>query len=152
MKKIYLDTNIYNRPYDDQLQVRIRLETISIFEILKKVQSKALPLVWSFILDYENSLNPYEDIRTEIEMLSPLAFEHINASEDIRQLAKQYAVKGIKPRDALHLACAIKAKADYFITCDDNIIRKSKGIDISIKIINPVDFLRVWETNYENTK
>ena len=72
MKKIYLDTNIYNRPYDDQLQVRIRLETIAIFEILKRVQSKALALVWSFILDFKNSLNPYEGIRIEIEMLERL--------------------------------------------------------------------------------
>ena len=142
MKKIYLDTNIYNRPYDDQLQVRIRLETIAIFEILKRVQTKVLSLVWSFILDYENSLNPYEDIRAEIEMLSPLALEHIDASEDVRQLAKRYAVKGIKPRDALHLACAFKSRANYFITCDDNIVRKSKDIDINMKIINPVDFLK----------
>ncbi len=75
-------------------------------------------------------------------MFSPLAFEHIDASEDIRQLAKQYGIKGIKPRDALHLACAFKSKADYFITCDDNIVKKSKGIDPNMNIINPVDFLR----------
>ncbi len=29
--RIYLDINIYNRPFDDQSQVRIRLETIAIF-------------------------------------------------------------------------------------------------------------------------
>jgi hypothetical protein len=38
MKKIYLDMNIYNRPYDDQTQVRIKLETIAIFEILNAMK------------------------------------------------------------------------------------------------------------------
>ena len=58
MKKIYLDMNIYNRPYDDQSQVRIKLETIAIFEILHAMKAGYAHVVWSFILDYENSLNP----------------------------------------------------------------------------------------------
>lgn len=66
MKKIYLDVNIYNRPFDDQSQVRIRLETIAIFSIMQKIKSKELSLIWSFIIDYENSLNPYDDIRQEV--------------------------------------------------------------------------------------
>ncbi|MFZ3091880.1 MAG: PIN domain-containing protein [Nitrospirota bacterium] len=31
--------------------------------------------------------------------------------------------KGVKPRDALHIACALEAGADYFLTCDDKLIR-----------------------------
>ena len=33
MKKIYLDMNIYNRPYDDQTQPRIKMETIVFFNM-----------------------------------------------------------------------------------------------------------------------
>ena len=63
MEKVYLDMNIYNRPFDDQSQIRIKLETIAVFAILQMVKMGKLKLVWSFILDYENSLNPYDDIR-----------------------------------------------------------------------------------------
>jgi len=34
---------------------------------------------------------------------------------------------GIKGLDALHLACAERLKVDYFVTCDDRIIRKYTG-------------------------
>lgn len=66
--RIYLDMNIYNRPFDDQSQVRIRLETIAIFSIFQKVKNKEFKLLWSFMLEYENSLNPYADVKQEIEM------------------------------------------------------------------------------------
>ena len=77
--KIYLDMNIYNRPFDDQSQIRVRLETIAVFEILQMVKSGSLLLVWSFMLEYENSLNPYDDIRIEIESVFSLASEDYSA-------------------------------------------------------------------------
>ncbi|MEW6416804.1 MAG: PIN domain-containing protein [Nitrospirota bacterium] len=143
MKRLYLDMNIYNRPFDDQSQVRIRLETIAIYATLKAIKERRLSLIWSFMLEFENSLNPYEDIRMEIEMASSLASETINMAEDILVAAKNLESKGIKPRDAIHLACAIKGKADYFLTCDDKLIRKGQFIKSEIEIISPVDFIRL---------
>jgi hypothetical protein len=32
------------------------------------------------------------------------------------------------------------AKADYFLTCDDEIVRKTKGYVAKLKIMNPVDY------------
>lgn len=134
--------NIYNRPFDDQAQVKIKLETIAIFAIFSMVKALKMNLVWSFILDYENSLNPSQDIRTEIEMVSLLASEHVEADEDIRNNAKEYERKGIKARDALHLASALKSGAEYFITCDDKILKRGNSLGLDLKIINPIDFLR----------
>ncbi|MBI4686063.1 MAG: PIN domain-containing protein [Nitrospirae bacterium] len=147
MRKIYLDMNIYNRPFDDQSQIRIKLETTAIFAVFQMVKSGDLFLVWSFVLDYENSLNPYDDIRMEIEMSAYLASENVMASEDIRKMAKEYEHKGIKPRDALHIACALKAGAEYFLTCDDKIVKKAKMLGVNLKIINPIDFARKMEVN-----
>jgi len=31
--------------------------------------------------------------------------------------------------DAMHVACAENAKADFFVTCDDNLIKKLERID-----------------------
>lgn len=135
--------NIYNRPFDDQSQVRIRLETIAIYAILKTIKEKRYSLLWSFMLEFENSLNPDEDIKVEIQMASSLALELINMTDDILIAAKSLESKGIKPRDAIHVACAIKGGADFFLTCDDKLIRKSQLIKDKIIIINPIDFIRV---------
>ncbi len=43
---------------------------------------------------------------------------------------------GIKGLDALHLACAERLKADYFVTCDGRIIRKYTG---TVIVVNPVE-------------
>lgn len=147
MSRIYFDMNIYNRPFDDQSQVRIRLETIAIFSILQKIKNKELTLLWSFMIDYENSLNPYEDVWQEIEMAASLAVENVTPDESVLTAAKEFESKGIKPRDSIHLACALKGKAEYFLTCDDKLIRRATTLDINIKIINPLRFIEDMEVN-----
>ena len=144
MKKVYLDVNIYNRPFDDQGQVRIRLETIAIFSIMQNIKSKELSLIWSFIIDYENSINPHDDIRQEVELLSSLASKTIFPGDAIATQAKKFESMGIKPRDALHIACALEAGADYFLTCDDKLIKKASKIS-GLKILNPIRFIEEME-------
>jgi predicted nucleic acid-binding protein len=134
--------NIYNRPFDDQSQVRIRLETIATYAILKTIKEKRYTLLWSFMLEFENSLNPHEDIKMEIGMTSSLALEYIDMAEDILEKAKVLELKDIKPRDAMHLACAAKGAADYFLTCDDKLIKKAHFIKDEFIIINPIEFIR----------
>ncbi len=143
MKKLYLDMNIYNRPFDDQFQTRIRLETVAIYAVLKMIKDGKFDLMWSFMLEFENSLNPNEDIRMEIKMASSLASEYVNMSEKILKTAKRFELRGIKPRDAMHLACAIKGKSDYFLTCDDRLARKAFFIEKEMIIMNPIDFIRL---------
>ena len=145
--RIYLDMNIYNRPFDDQSQVKIRLETIAIFSIFQKIKNKELKLIWSFMIDYENSLNPYDDVRQEIEMAAFLAFKNITPDEAILIAAKEFESNGIMPRDSIHLACALNGKAEYFLTCDDKLIKRASALDMNIKIINPLRFIEDMEVN-----
>ena len=140
MKILYLDTNIYNRLFDDQSQVRIRLETIAIFSILQHIKRGDCRLLWSFVIDFENSLNPYQDNKTEIALLSALAGQWTGPDAHILELARLYEYQGIKPRDALHLACAVHAGADCFITCDDKLAKRGKLMQLPIQILNPVEF------------
>ena len=51
--KIYLDNCCYNRPFDDQTQMKIHLETQAKLYIQAKIKEGAYDLVWSYILDYE---------------------------------------------------------------------------------------------------
>ena len=55
--KIYLDNCCFNRPYDDQTYLPVRLETEAKLEIQAKIKSGHLSLGWSYILDFENSEN-----------------------------------------------------------------------------------------------
>ena len=82
--------NIYNRPFDDQVQVRIRLETIAIFSVLQRIKEGEFSLLWSFMIDYENSLNPYNDVRQEIEMASALANETVVPDDFIIAKAREF--------------------------------------------------------------
>lgn len=147
MTKIYLDTNIYNRPFDDQAQVRIRLETIAIFSVLQKIKEGEFSLLWSFMIDYENSLNPYNEVRQEIEMASALANETVVPDNFIVAKAREFETIGIRPRDAIHLACALKGEAEYFLTCDNKLIKKTSELKINLKIMNPLKFVEDWEVS-----
>lgn len=49
---------------------------------------------------------------------------------------------GIKPKDALHIGCAMVGDAEYFITTDDGILKKSDRFN-KVKILSPTDFINV---------
>lgn len=114
---------------------------------MQRIKKGELTLLWSFMIDYENSLNPYADIRLEIEMASSLSNEIINPDRFLASAAKEFEAKGIKPRDALHLACAVKGNADYFLTCDYSLIKKASTLGIDLKIMNPIRFVEDMEVN-----
>ena len=57
--KIYLDNCRFNRPFDDQSQIRILLESEAKLNIQENIRSGTYKLIWSYILDYENSKNPF---------------------------------------------------------------------------------------------
>jgi len=49
---------------------------------------------------------------------------------------------GIKSKDALHIACAIVSKCDFFLTTDDIILKKMKNYN-KIGILNPINFIQI---------
>jgi hypothetical protein len=63
--RVYLDNCCFNRPFDDQGQVRVRLETEAKLEIQRRIKDKKLELAWSYMLDYENQANPFEERRDD---------------------------------------------------------------------------------------
>ena len=143
--KIYLDNCCFNRPYDSQTAERIKLETEAKLYIQSMVVEGKLSLVWSFMLDYENSANPYPDQREAVAEWKAQAKHYISALEGIRERGMNIEkVTGIKSKDALHLACALEAKCDYFITTDRIFLKKAQAVR-EIQTINPVDFVMILE-------
>ena len=58
---IYLDNCSFNRPFDDQKQIRIRIETEAKLYIQENIVSGKFQLAWSYILEFENEANPFPE-------------------------------------------------------------------------------------------
>lgn len=67
---------------------------------------------------------------------------HVDTNEEIERCARELTGKGIKPLDALHLASAIEAQADYFCTCDDTFLKKAKeNATASMRVVSPIELV-----------
>jgi len=139
--KIYLDNCCFNRPFDDQSHLRIRLESEAKLRVQEEIRSGTYRLVWSYILDFENSKNPFRERREQIAKWRVYSKEDIEESEDVLHAAGALVELGLKSLDALHVACAVHARADYFLTTDDGIIKKAALIK-GIRVADPIAFIK----------
>lgn len=143
--RIYLDNCCYNRPYDDQSQIRIHLETQAKLYIQELVKCNEIELVTSYILEYENGKNRLMQKRRTIE-----DFMNVNESyyvgderdEDIAKIAESIIQTGVKEKDAFHVACAIFSECDYFITTDDRLLKYQTN---QLSLVTPCEFIRRLE-------
>lgn len=145
--RIYLDNCSYNRPYDDQSQMRIYLETQAKLHIQDMIRKGDLELVTSYVLDYENdknrSLQKKKAIERFIREYSRVYVSDRNKSE-IGKYADEIMKTGVKEKDAYHVACAIIAQCKYFITTDDRLL---KYYSEEIYLVTPGEFIRRMETD-----
>ena len=141
--KVYLDTSVYNRPFDDQSQSRVRLEAEAFLSILEKAVSGAISILGSSALLYENSRNPFADRKERVSSYLAIASKVIMTSDSIKKRAVSLKLLGIGPFDALHLACAEDGGAEYFVTCDYAIIKKAKKDQTVVRMMvcNPLEFV-----------
>ena len=142
--KVYLDNCMFNRPFDNQVQIRIRLESEAKLYIQDKIKSKSIELVWSYIIEIENSDNPHDERRIAIQKWKSLSAITIVESPEILVNANRLLKFGVKPKDALHVASAVAGKADYFLTTDDKLLSGVIRSNI-IEVLNPVDYIKVLE-------
>ncbi len=80
------------------------------------------------MLEDENSKNPFIDRKDKIYDFLKVASEYVSYSEELENRAKEIEKFGIMAIDVLHIACAEMSKADFFVTCDDLLVRKGKQI------------------------
>lgn len=139
--KLYLDNCMFNRPFDDQSNIKILLESEAKLRIQQDIRSGVYELVWSYVLDYENNKNPFQEKKEQISKWKLYACTDLEEDQYILELAKSIHQLGFKKFDALHLACAITASANYFLTTDTGIIKKARLVE-TICIKDPVDFVR----------
>jgi len=142
--RIYLDNCAYNRPFDDQTQIKISLETEAKRHIQRLITEKAIDLVYSYVNRFENDKNPHPANRKSINEFFKNAVFYIDHthSHNVEERAVTIMQSGIKTADAFHLSCAIEGACDYFITTDKLLL---KFPDSKIIVCNPVKFIDYME-------
>ena len=142
---VYFDNCCYNRPYDDQSQNRIALETRAVVFIQNKIAKGEINLASSFVLYAENHANKDMLRRSAIKNFMD-KYSGVYVSDKNKTLidiqAKQFMSYGVHYLDACHVSCAVHAKSDYFLSTDDRLIKALASEVNTIVIMNPVDFVK----------
>ena len=108
--------------------------------ILQLAEAGEVTLVNSSVLEFENSRNPFSLRQDWMARCLEQATAYQRVNESIREHAEALEKHGIRAVDSLHVVCAESAGADYFLTCDDRLLKKQKQIIISC--MNPLDFVQ----------
>lgn len=145
--RVYLDNCCYNRPYDDQSQIRISLEAQAKIFIQDAIKAGRIELAASYVLLHENNRNPHENRKQAIYKFikqNTGIFVDIDQANIVEIKAEEITRTGVKSVDALHVACAIRVKCDYFLTTDDRLLKYRSN---EIKMTNPIEFIKTLEGN-----
>ena len=142
--RLYLDLCCLNRPFDDQTQDRIRLESEAVILILGHITAGEWELVGSEVLQFEIEQTPDSARGERVRELTLTAryFVRVGASEIAR--AEELEAMGFRAYDALHLACAEAGGAEAFLSTDDQMLRvASRGSKrLRLRVANPEVWIR----------
>ena len=138
--RVYLDNCCYNRPFDDQSQPKVLIETLAKLAIQQQMRAQVIEYVWSEVLDFEIGQSRFIDRKLQIWPWANGAVQNVELNEEIRLRANEFEATGLKAMDSLHLACAEAAGCDWFFTTDKGILNKAKRIAL-IRVANPVEFI-----------
>jgi predicted nucleic acid-binding protein len=139
--RLYFDNNVYNRPSDDRSILRNRIEARAVEELLAKVESGDLYLVSSFVVEAEHSRLGETTRRERVGDRIALAQEYVGTDPWIMARAQGLREEGFGEGDALHLAAAEHAGVDYFVTCDDRLLRRARRIGFPVRVVSPPELL-----------
>lgn len=111
------------------------------------IRERKLELVYSYISKFENGNSPNQENRISVERFFDFAshFIDIDKANEVEKMANDIMKHGVKSKDALHIACAIIGKCDYFLTTDKDILKKYES-DV-IKVCSPIMFLTMYEVS-----
>lgn len=144
MATVYLDTCSIQRPLDSLTHTRLRLEAEAILGIMAQIQARQIDLISSTVLEMETVQNPHLIRREHGLQILGQASIIVVTNADIEERASLFISQGVRPMDALHLACAEAARTDYFCTCDDQFLRKARSIAFSeMQVVSPIELAEV---------
>lgn len=140
--RVYLDACSLQRPFDDRSQPRVNVEAEAVLTILSLVESGSLELLSSEAVEYEIGRMADTERMKNAKAMLKLASRTLEVTDEIEAAADSLVKRKIRPLDALHLAFADGAKADYLCTCDDKLLKKGKRLTgLAVKIVSPLELI-----------
>ncbi|GAB6060372.1 PIN domain-containing protein [Desulfonatronum parangueonense] len=140
---IYLDACCLQRPFDDQTQPRIRVETEAVLAVLSAVEADEIQLVRSDALDFETTRIPNQERREQAMKILDLARKQTSCSDQVIAFAEKIETTGIQAMDALHVALASSANVNFFVTCDDKLLHKGKQLGgLSCQVVSIFELIQ----------
>jgi predicted nucleic acid-binding protein len=140
---LYLDYNCFQRGFDDLTQTRIKIEAIACQEIFTQGENNRVTLIWSFMHQDESLLCPFPQRKYAVLNMANICQVKIPPTIKIIDLAKSFQQQTkLSSKDAIHLAAAEYIKADFFVTCDENLIKQALKLNLQTSIMNPTDYIR----------
>ena len=103
--RVYLDNCCLNRPYDDQSHLITELETKAKLKIQEMIVCGELEFVASYILEYENNDNPFNERKMAIADFIKYAFINLDETVEIIEIAKEARGTGLKNKR--FIACSL---------------------------------------------
>jgi len=143
MPRIYLDVCCFNRPFDNQIQSRIRVETEAILAILERCETGVWELIISEMVETEVAQITDQERWQRIDGALLMARSNIMVNDKVESRGKDLQNLGFQGFDALHLACAEIAQADVFLSTDDRLLRRAARYNNSLTVVvdNPATWL-----------
>jgi len=140
--RLYLDNRCYNRPFDDQSQARIHIESAAVLSIVKRARVGKEMIIGSAVLSLEMSQLSDAAKKQKVQVLYGIAGENIPFSSLIEKRAEAIMkATMIRSFDALHIASAEAGQVDYFLTTDDKLVKACANTTLTIKVINPLKYI-----------
>jgi hypothetical protein len=116
--RVYLDMCCLKRPFDDQAQPRIRLESEAVLALLS-VPTERVEFLHGAAQDLENDQNPVAHRAAKVgRWLQDLPLMDL-PDASLQPRTAELMSLGYKNFDAFHVACAELGGAAVFCTCDD---------------------------------
>lgn len=130
------------RPLDSQSDVRVATEAQAVLGVLRLCEAGQLTLVGSDALQFELEQNPHPVRKDYAVGVLSIARTFTATNQQVKTRAREFSAIGVKPLDALHLASAIEANADFFCTCDDRLLKRARLIDTGrTRVVSPLELV-----------
>lgn len=143
--RVYLDLCALKRPFDAPRSYRVVVEALAVAALVRESEQGRLEIIGSTALDLENSKNPNQERRDTVAVILGRLHTVVPADNLVMARARQIERQGIRPMDALHVACAERVRCRYFVTCDDKLLRAGTRLasNLKVEVVSPPEIVSV---------
>ena len=145
--RVYLDVSCLNRPFDDQEQMRIRVESEAIVLILERCDRGEWRQLSSEMALIEIGAATDVVRRNRVLRLLPGKRDIMSLDDAIWRRGAELETLGFRAAGAVHVAAAEAIGVDVFLSCDDQLCRVAKRLNnvLAVRVSNPVAWLQEVE-------